>query len=362
KEECFRDQVPVTKDYFSCSHDPRRRFCIYVIDRYGNREVLHLDPNISSVCPTLFHHEDPQPLIADQMESASDQGEFFLTDVYEGIDHAVERGTVKYLRVVEEVKDELEQLSNGAYRNDHEPFMNFYVSPVDLVSGPAGWPTYVAKAPLGIVPVEEDGSAHFYAPAGKVLYFEILDENFNEIQRMRSVVQLQPGEKRSCIGCHEHRQMAPPNLRKPLASGPRELDTPSWGGKPFSYQEIVQPVLEKHCVSCHNAKTKETLNLSGQQDEQGIPASYRTLVSQGWVHYCDCGWNSGGCEKLEPLTFGTVKSKVGDVLNAGHYEVKLTTDEVRRFKTWIDMNCPLWPDYVDRTLRKHLGTRVSSLE
>ncbi|MCB9769454.1 MAG: hypothetical protein H6752_14745 [Candidatus Omnitrophica bacterium] len=41
------------------------------------------------------------------------------------------------------------------------------------------------------------------------MYFEILDENFNEIQRMRSVVQLQPGEKRSCIGCHEHRQMAP---------------------------------------------------------------------------------------------------------------------------------------------------------
>ncbi|MCB9769455.1 MAG: hypothetical protein H6752_14750 [Candidatus Omnitrophica bacterium] len=85
-------------------------------------------------------------MIADRVESASDQGEFFLTDVYEGVDHAVERGTVKYLRVVEEVKDELEQLSNGAYRNDHEPFMNFYVSPVDLVSGPAGWPTYVAKA------------------------------------------------------------------------------------------------------------------------------------------------------------------------------------------------------------------------
>ena len=242
KEECFRDPVPVAKDYFLCSHAPRKRFGIYVIDRFGNREVLHLDPKISSVCPSLFQQKDPQPLIADRVESASDRGEFFLTDVYEGIDHAVKRGTVKYLRVVEEVKDELEELPSGAYRNDHEPFMNFYVSPVDLVSGPSGWPTYVAKAPLGIVPVEEDGSARFYAPAGKVLYFEILDENFNEIQRMRSVVQLQPGEKRSCIGCHEHRQMAPPNLRKLLASDPRKLDTPIPG--------LVNPFLSGGGPAC----------------------------------------------------------------------------------------------------------------
>ena len=41
----------------------------------------------------------------------------------------------------------------------------------------------------------------------------------------------------------------------------------------------------------------------------------------------------------------------GLVLNAGHNDVKLTPDEVQRIKCWIDLNCPLWPDYVQRDLR-----------
>jgi hypothetical protein len=67
----------------------------------------------------------------------------------------------------------------------------------------------VAKAVLGTVRLADDGSANFTAPAGKVLYFHLLDEDFNELQRMRSVVQLQPGEQRSCIGCHDSRSAAP---------------------------------------------------------------------------------------------------------------------------------------------------------
>jgi len=39
------------------------------------------------------------------------------------------------------------------------------------------------------------------------------------------------------------------------------------------------------------------------------------------------------------------------VLDAGHYDVKLTRDEVQRIKCWTDLNCPLWPDYVFRANR-----------
>ena len=34
-EECFRDPVPIARDYFLVSHAPRDRFGIYVIDRFG---------------------------------------------------------------------------------------------------------------------------------------------------------------------------------------------------------------------------------------------------------------------------------------------------------------------------------------
>jgi len=113
----------------------------------------------------------------------------------------VPRGKVKYLRVCEEMASKLPRLSNGEYRQDcGDDFQNYYASPTHLVQGPYGWPTFVAKASLGLVPVEADGSASFNAPSGKVLYFVALDGDLNEIQRMRSVVQLQPGERRSCIG------------------------------------------------------------------------------------------------------------------------------------------------------------------
>ena len=44
------------------------------------------------------------------------------------------------------------------------------------------------------MPVEADGSAYFEAPAGKMIFFEVLDENYLEIRRMRNYMNLMPGE------------------------------------------------------------------------------------------------------------------------------------------------------------------------
>jgi len=96
--------------------------------------------------------------------------------------------------------------------------MEFYAAPVDRVSGPFGWPSYVAKQPWGIVPVEEDGR-ELLRPGRQTLYFQALDGDLSEVQRMRSVVQLQPGETRSCIGCHEDRRC--PAARAPAALAAR---------------------------------------------------------------------------------------------------------------------------------------------
>jgi hypothetical protein len=353
-EECFRDPVPIARDYVLCSHAPRDRFGIYVIDRFGNREVLHLDQTICSMTPTPFRPVKRPPVLYDEVAAGESEewGQFAVSDVYDGIAPAVPRGTVKYLRVVEEVRAGLEKTASGEYRKDHEPFTFFYATPVDRVSGPYGWTSYVAKTSWGLAPVEEDGSAHFTAPAGKQLYLQALDKDFNELQRMRSVVQLQPGEKRSCIGCHEDRRRAPA-VRQAIAlrRGPSELEKPSWGAEPFSYEKVVQPIWDAKCVRCHDSRDKRKTNLAGTLDLDRVPASYRTLISQGWVHYADCGYNSGGNEKLDPLTFGTVKSKLWKVLAPGHYDATLTRDEMHRIKCWTDLNCPLWPDYIDRRLR-----------
>jgi len=363
-EECFRDPWPIARDYVLCSHAPRRQFGLYVIDRFGNREVLHQDLTIGCMTPTPYQPTSPPPVLSPaapghqvhQVQDVGDQpmSQFTMADVYQGIEQTVPRGTIKYIRVVEEVRANLERLDNGEYRKDHEPFLNHYAAPVDIVNGPFGWPSYVAKASWGLAPVEEDGSANFTAPAGKTLYFQALDKDLNEVQRMRSVVQMQPGEQRSCIGCHEDRRHAPP--RKPgtaLRRMPSPLTPPPWGTSAFSYEKVVQPVWNAKCVRCHDADHKKNIDLTGVLDKNRVPASYRTLIRQGWVHFLDCGWNSGGNEKREPYTFGTFQSKLWKVLDApgGHHDVRLTRDEMHAVKCWIDMNCPLWPDYIDRTLR-----------
>jgi hypothetical protein len=253
--------------------------------------------------------------------------------------------------VCREVRAELEQLPGGGYRADHPPFQDFYATPIHKVNGPFGWPTYVAKAALGLVPVEADGSARFYAPAGAVLYFELLDEHYTELQRMRSVVQLQPGEQRSCIGCHENRHSAPP-ARATLASRrpPSRLAPPPWGDGAFAYERVVQPVWDARCVRCHDAGDKQGMNLTGRLDGEKVPASYRTLISKGWVHYFDMTYGLRH-SKAAALTFGTARSKLWQVLGARHHDVVLTPDEVHAIKCWIDLNCPLWPDYTYRPLR-----------
>lgn len=351
-EECFRESVPLSKDLFLVSHAPRKLFGLYVIDRFGNREHLYSDAEIESLCPTPFRAVPKPPVLAGSaLDFSKDNGTFVLQDVYQGLGPTVKRGTVKYLRVVEEVSAKLDVMPDGKCREDHPDYTNWYATPVDRVNGPFGWPTYVAKASHGLVPVAEDGSAEFYAPARKVLYFEALDKDFNEIQRMRSVVQLQPGETRGCIGCHESRDMPPVVTDKRRAITPMELQKLSWEGRALSFERDVQPVFNKNCISCHDAKHKKGINLTGVLDSHKVPASYRSLVGQGLVHYADMGYESGGVAVMPPLSIGSVKSKLVKTLTEGHNKVNLSEDEWRRIKLWIDCNCPLWPDYINLKTR-----------
>ncbi len=388
----FRDPTPLSSDHFLVSHNPgmQDHWGLYIIDRYGNRELIYLDPEISSKRPSPLNSRKKPPTLTGMIDpelAKQGLGLFTILDVYEGLEPLIQRGKVKYLRVVQEVPSILETLECGQFQSDHEPFSDYYASPVHLVHGPAqryltqtqnalhphafrtghstqidqdsievtelnGWPSYVAKAPLGIVPIEDDGSAHFLAPAGKVLYFQVLDEDYNEIQRMRSVVQLQFGERRSCVGCHDDRQAAPPaRVGKAFASPPKHIEPAAWGAGPFDYERVVQPILDNHCIRCHDGQSEAEPDLRSIRDEHRVPASYRSLISGGYVHYFD--WVYGARHfKAEPLGFGTLQSALFEILKTeAHQDVKLEPDELRAVKEWIDLNCPLWPDYQYRPNR-----------
>lgn len=191
---------------------------------------------------------------------------------------------------------------------------------------------------LGTVPVEADGSAYFEAPARIPLYLQALDAEGRAIQTMRSLIYLQPGETETCIGCHEHRMKKDAQRVQALATRrPASTIKPGpEGSKPFSYPHLVQPILDKHCVTCHDGKEPKAPLLTGEP-EGWASKSFNALIKH--VAYSGWGLPNNNYEPLtEPLRFGALASPLAKRLASGHGKVTLSADEWECMNTWMDAN------------------------
>lgn len=75
-----------------------------------------------------------------------------------------------------------------------------------------GTPKTITHAIVGRAPVEPDGSFHIRVPSETPLTFHLLDSSGNILARQHSWTWVMHGESRGCIGCHEDRELSPPNL------------------------------------------------------------------------------------------------------------------------------------------------------
>ncbi len=128
-----------------------------------------------------------------------------------------------------------------------------------------------------------------------------------------------------------------------------------WYGAPrlFSFQKEVQPVFDRHCVSCHDygKKAGEKLNLAGDRDAV-FCASYVDLWSQGAIT-CVGG---GPAEIQQAYSWGSHPSKLIQKVRVGHADVKLNREELDRLITWVDLNAPYYP-YYECAYPQNLGGR-----
>ncbi len=346
----FYSPWPLSEKYYlvSFSHDPLpggytgeyrdTETGLYYYDCFGNLELLYRQPGISAVYPI--------PLAARPVASAGTvctagnaepEGEFLLADVRQSLLPLPPDRQITELRV-------FQLLPKSRSDNAGDPRI--------------GHPDQAnARMLLGTVPVERDGSAYFRAPANKPLYFQAVDESGRAVQGMRSVVYLQPGERRSCVGCHEPPGTAPA-VRTLLATrrSPSPIEPGPDGSHPFGFPRLVQPLLDRSCVRCHDGTEgadHSALVLTGAATEQ-FSRSYENLLPY-------LRWPSPD-EVTFPGQLGADTSPLSAILTGTSHRryVELDDRDLRTIFLWLDAHVPFLGSYeIDDIRAQRAGQRIA---
>ncbi|HEX2972262.1 MAG TPA: hypothetical protein VHP11_08005 [Tepidisphaeraceae bacterium] len=350
----FQYPWPLSEKEFLVTFKPagsERPFGVYFMTTDGRRELLVTDAEISCNQSIPLAARPTPPVRPSGVDYRQKTGTFYMQDVYVGPGLAgVPRGTIKSLRVVALEYRAAAIGSNG----NRGPAGDALVSTPVSVEG-----TWDVKVVLGTAKVHEDGSASFMVPSNTPVYFQTMDANNHAVQTMRSWAQLQPGETMSCVGCHEDKNSAPPTKKMTLAlkAGPQPL-TPWYGpARGFSFQKEIQPILDRQCVRCHFEEKTPTASGGLAKESQGVKPAFSLKGRPGtWspaylalANRQVSNWISPQSEPsmLPPYHAGAAKSRLIDLLKAGHYEVKLSGEETDRLACWIDLLVPCFGDYTE---------------
>jgi len=328
---------PLSEDFYLCNCWEN----LYLLDRFGNQVLLcenalafggQTNPEMRLIDPIPLRPRPRPPILPTltQQGEAADPpappATLGVLNVYDSDLPFPENTKIRWLRVVQNILklNPWMGIPLIGYHNENTP-----------------------RIPLGIVPVEEDGSAYFEAPVGKELIFQVLDENFMAVQSMRSVAYVHPGEQLLCQGCHEDPQKAPPASRPPRAfqRPPSRLQPEVGPVEPITYYRLVQPVFEKTCIPCHR-----------QRGQGPVDMSYEAL--EPYVFYFAGGMSGetikplhGGSRTI-PGRFGARYSRMGQALLDANHRGQIPPEDYHRVVLWLDCNSLRLGAYHDEERQK----------
>jgi hypothetical protein len=349
----YKTTYPLSEeDFLVSARGEGDKFRLYLMDIHGNRDLVYEGQhNVWHAIPVKPRSAPPaQP---DKVawpgtgkdRKAVEPGFFFSGDVCQGAP-GLTHEMIKYLRVF--------QLDYKTYSTWNKTYR--HSGPTVSIIQEEG-----VKRILSEVPVEADGSVYFKVPAGRALYFQLLDGDRRCLQTMRSFTGVMPRELRGCTGCHEGQSTTPsaPNalaLRRP----PTELSPPPWGTESISYERFAQPVLDRYCLRCHRGdKESAEPNLALRPGHDVFKEPYLTLVGPaGWgnpVPGGKPGYGIAGAIPVEsydqndpqalvtlrPMQYLSRNSRLIELAASGmHYDVKAAPTDLRRLIAWVDACCP----------------------
>lgn len=345
----FQNPFPLSSKYFLISYrkSERDRYRIYFMDVDGNRELLAWAGQSLSQ-PVLVREWDV-PRIAEQADYEKVDGEYkpggyTIQDVYYGLGmDGVEKssGVAKAVRVVK-LRYRVQGMGTGGGSEmgsgPSGVFTPAVMMPVSIYGG-----SWEAKEVLGEAPVFEDGSAAFQVPSREPVFFQVIDEDGMAIATMRSWSTLMPGEILACVGCHENRNLAPPDGGIPQAgTTPKPLETPlGIENKPFDYGDFVAPILNEHCGSkCHGSGHQSGFDLRDGMSGKWT-RSYASLMrgvsSSGQNKAINIVTMFSTPPQKPPYTYGACKSGMMENILSGHKDVNLSEKEKKIVACWLDL-------------------------
>lgn len=348
------------------------------------RELLYRDGRLSAQCPEPLEPRPVPPKWVSQFDpalQAACQGEVFISNVHRGL-KTVAPGSLKEVRVVQVFpRTAPDQYLPNAGCGGHEN----------------------TRAVLGTAKVEADGSARFIVPAKVPILFQVLDGEGRAWRTMRSATSLMPGERVSCVGCHEPKREASRHaatVSEAMKKPAQALTVPPEGGRPWGFVENVQPIFDRKCISCHSGnQAPKGINLTREVDPRfshetkvktvgprqfSAPwtKSYGTLVFTEeptgrkpnnkqfqWYKprfYVDKAtgekvrmipnWPEYNLVQTTPEGPGTnaLGSGLLKKLSKGKHGQMLTAEEKRMISTWIDLNATFYGCYEEPDLSKQL--------
>jgi len=331
----YEDPFPLDDRHFLCARQigEGEAMGLYYLDLHGNEVLVHAEePGCYDPMPLRPRTPPPVRPRKRNFTDPKAPGTFYVQNVAIGTHmQGVRLGTVKFLRIVESPEKRNWSQRGWGGQGEQAAAMN--------------WHNFENKRIHGTVPVEDDGSAYFEVPGNTYLFFQALDRNGMMVQSMRSGIYVQPGETYGCVGCHENRVGDVPPVHATPKAMKREADKMNgWYGKPrlFSFQKEIQPIFDKHCVSCHDygKKAEKKLNLAGDRDVV-FCTSYVDIWALGAVTCV----GAGPAEIQKAYSWGSHPSKLIKKVRGGHAEVKLSAEELNRLVTWVDLNAPYYPCY-----------------
>ena len=335
----FVHPYPLSEKYLlvTCKLDARSPWDICLVDVFDNIvPIAHAD-GYGLFEPIPLRKTCAPRVIPDSTDHARDDAIVYLSDIYRGDGlKGVPRGHVKQLRLYS-----LHFAYQGA---------GGLLGVVGL-DGP-----WDVRRILGTVPVKPDGSAVFRVPANTPIAVQPLDGEGKALQQMRSWFVGMPGERVSCVGCHESNSTTPPNTGAPVLLGSPEEIRPWYGpARNFSYKREVQPVIDRHCVGCHNGlPTREGGTIADLRGVE-LTADYESHIggsghrrggkcfSAGYFELSRYVRRQGiesDMHMLPPLEFHADTTQLVQMLRKGHYNVQLDDEAWDRLITWIDLNAP----------------------